>query len=66
MGAQVIEKHFKIDDQMKCVDASVSITENNMKLMVDEIRVIESILGDNTVDLLDSELEAVFFRRKTN
>ena len=30
-GAQIIEKHFRIDEKMDCVDAPVSISESQLK-----------------------------------
>jgi sialic acid synthase SpsE len=45
-GAQIIEKHFKIDEAMECIDAPVSITETQMKKLVQEICRVERILGE--------------------
>ncbi|MFQ5788042.1 MAG: N-acetylneuraminate synthase family protein, partial [Thermodesulfobacteriota bacterium] len=44
-GAQIIEKHYRIDADMNCIDEPVSITELQMKKMVEEIRRIEKIFG---------------------
>ena len=64
-GAQIIEKHYKIDDDMDCVDAPVSITEDQMKRLVSEIRRLERILGDNTVSMREAEKGCEIFRRHT-
>ena len=37
-GAQILEKHFKIDENFECIDSPVSITEVQMKKLVNEIR----------------------------
>jgi sialic acid synthase SpsE len=62
-GAQVIEKHFKIDDNMDCVDAPVSISESQLKELVSGIREIEKIFGDGFMGITSAEKEIVPFRR---
>ena len=62
-GAQIIEKHYKIDKDMDCVDAPVSITEEQMKKMVNEIRMLENILGSGEFGLRESEKSCEIFRR---
>lgn len=64
-GAQVIEKHFKIDENMDCVDAPVSITEAQMKRMVEEIRRIEEIFGRGEFGARKAEKDIKIFRRYT-
>lgn len=64
-GAQVIEKHFKIDENMDCVDAPVSITEAQMKRMVEEIRRIEEIFGRGEFGARKAEKDITIFRRYT-
>jgi N,N'-diacetyllegionaminate synthase len=64
LGSQIIEKHFKIDDEMDCIDAAVSITEKQTKRLVDEIRILEMILGSEEVDLTVAEKDSYAFRRK--
>ena len=51
-GAQVIEKHFKIDQTMDCVDESVPITELQLRELVQGIREIEDIFGNGFLELL--------------
>jgi sialic acid synthase SpsE len=63
MGAQVIEKHYKIDDLMPCVDAPVSITESQMTCLVNEIRSIEKILGNGEVGVSEIQKPTLIFRR---
>ena len=64
MGAQIIEKHFRINESMSCVDAPVSISENQMKKMVEEIRLLETIQGDKKFGVRGVEKETEIFRRK--
>lgn len=64
-GAQIIEKHYKIDDDMSCIDAPVSISEGKMRDLVDEIRVIEQIMGNSGVNMTDVQQSASIFRRPT-
>ena len=62
-GAQVIEKHFKIDEHMECIDSSVSITEEQTKEMVLQIRRIENIFGSGTIATTPPQKSAEIFRR---
>ena len=64
VGAQIIEKHYKINDTMACVDAPVSISELQMKKMINEIRRLEDILGDDTVVIRETEKPCEMFRRR--
>jgi N,N'-diacetyllegionaminate synthase len=62
-GAQVIEKHFKIDQSMECVDESVSITELQLRELVLGIREIEDIFGNGFLGITDAQKEILKFRR---
>jgi N,N'-diacetyllegionaminate synthase len=64
-GAQIIEKHYKIDEAMDCIDAPVSITEVQMQEMVTRIRSLETIMGSYIVSLTDIQQPATIFRRET-
>ena len=64
LGAQIIEKHYKINEEMSCVDASVSITEKQMKTLVSDIRFIEEAIGKVKKDLVALEKDAIKYRRK--
>tara|TARA_B100001758_G_scaffold208316_1_gene189879 strand:+ start:942 stop:1775 length:834 start_codon:yes stop_codon:yes gene_type:complete len=66
MGAQIIEKHYKIDENMDCVDAPVSITEKQMSELGVELRKLEKILGNPSIGLFDVEKGAEQFRRPTD
>lgn len=45
LGACVIEKHFTLSKQMYGPDAQFSATPEEMKILVDNIRAVEKILG---------------------
>ena len=62
-GAQVLEKHFMLDSSMDCVDAPVSITEEQMTTLVKGVRRLERILGDGRVDLTEAQKGALIFKR---
>jgi len=64
-GAQIIEKHYKIDESMDCVDGPVSITQKQMEEMVKEIRRIEKIFGQSELGVTDSQTAATVLRRYT-
>ena len=64
-GAQILEKHYKIDDSMDCVDSPVSITENQMKDLVQETRRAEIIMGNSELNIRECEKGSLMFRRKS-
>ena len=64
LGANVIEKHFKLNKYHKCVDSPVSITGDQLKKLKDEIDNIEKILGQPKFGIRDSEKASVIFKRK--
>jgi sialic acid synthase SpsE len=63
-GAQIIEKHFKLDGQDDCIDNPVSITTTQTKKMVEEIRRVERILGDGVVHSTEAQRSTEPYRRK--
>jgi len=64
-GAQVIEKHFKIDDDFECIDSAVSITEKQTKDLVEQVRRIEKIFSSEEFGIRKSERDIQKFRRKS-
>ncbi len=62
-GAQVLEKHFMIDEDRDCVDAPVSITEKQMGEMVTQVRALEEIMGAGKVELTEAQKEFTWLRR---
>jgi sialic acid synthase SpsE len=65
-GAQIIEKHFKVDDRMECIDAPVSITAAQFTKMIDEIRRIEKIFNGGEQGVRAAEKGTLPFRRFSN
>ena len=55
MGAKIIEKHFKLSDNDKCVDAKVSISPKKMSKLVNEITKIKKIIGKVKFGVKDIE-----------
>jgi sialic acid synthase SpsE len=64
-GAQIIEKHFKINESFECIDSPVSITEVQMKKLVEEIRTLERVFGYENFGVRGVEKETEAFRRAT-
>jgi len=64
-GAQILEKHFKIDEEFECIDSPVSITEIQMKRLVKEVRDLEKIFGDESFGLREAEKRVEIFRRSS-
>jgi N,N'-diacetyllegionaminate synthase len=62
-GAQILEKHFKIDENMDCIDSAVSITEKQLKELVNRVRKVEKIFGDVKFGVRSAEKEIAQYRR---
>ncbi len=56
MGATVIEKHFKLNDEVGGADASFSVNEQDFKILVDEIRLAELAMGIESYELTDKQI----------
>lgn len=63
-GARVLEKHFKINADMDCVDAPVSIDQEQMKKLIKETRRLETILGSPELKMRDIEKPFQWLRRE--
>ena len=55
-GASVIEKHFKLNDNVGGPDASFSINEQEFKFLVDEVRKVELVMGIDSYDLSPKQI----------
>ena len=55
-GASVIEKHFKLNDNVGGPDASFSINEQEFKFLVDEVRKAELVMGIDSYDLSPKQI----------
>lgn len=65
LGAKVIEKHFTLDRRMEGPDHKASLEPDELKLMVDSIRNIESALGDGIKQPAESEKKNIAVARKS-
>jgi pseudaminic acid synthase len=63
MGATVIEKHFKLNDDVGGADASFSINETDFKYLVDQVRLAESAMGIETYELTDKQISGKRYGR---
>lgn len=57
LGANVIEKHIKLDDGEETVDSFFSLTIAQFKMMIEEIRRAQAAVGVVTYDLTEKALE---------
>lgn len=65
VGARVIEKHYMINEDDDCIDAPVSISENQMLNLVSEIRKLEKIIGNPIYGVTESQKNSLIFRRSS-
>ena len=64
MGARVIEKHFKLLNDNKCIDAAVSLDEKQFAKMISEIEWARKIQGKVKFGIKNEEKTAKIFLRK--
>ena len=62
-GAQVIEKHFKLNDKVGGADAAFSLNEQQFKSLVDDVRIAEKALGNVTYKLTKKQISGKRFGR---
>lgn len=65
MGATVIEKHFTLDKNMEGPDHKASLNVEELKEMVDDIRAVETIMGNGVKQPMISELNTRIVARKS-
>lgn len=65
LGAEIIEKHFTLDNTMEGPDHKASLNPIELKEMVDAIRNIEKALGDSNKKTSDSEKDNKLITRKS-
>jgi pseudaminic acid synthase len=63
LGAQVIEKHLCLSRKIKTVDSFFSIEPNELKDLVDNIRITEKALGGVNYGITKKESSSKVFRR---
>ena len=62
-GAQILEKHYKVSADMDCIDAAVSISEEQFSEMVRETRRLEKILGKGVPEATPAQEGIKQYRR---
>jgi len=55
MGAKVIEKHYTLDRSMTGSGHAFSVTPDDLKKMVDNIRITEQVLGSSEISVYPAE-----------
>jgi len=65
LGASVIEKHFKIDDNHDCPDKAVSLTTDGFKEMVEKVNNAIFIMGDGGIQYKGREADTARAARKS-
>lgn len=63
LGATVLEKHFCISREIENPDASFSMTPEEFKEMVQQVRACEAALGEARYGVAKQEESSVVFRR---
>lgn len=63
MGANIIEKHFCLSREIENPDASFSMTPEEFKTMVEDIRNVEKAKGNIAYGVMEQEKSSVVFRR---
>lgn len=63
LGACIIEKHFKLPNSGGGPDSAFSITPEELKTLVDGVRMVEQALGDVDYTVTEKELNNRCFRR---
>lgn len=63
LGANIIEKHFCLNREIENPDASFSMTAEEFKKMVEEIRLVEKAIGTPSYGITQSEQSNMVFRR---
>ena len=65
MGAEVIEKHFTLDRKLEGPDHVASLEPNELKFMVEQIRLVEKAKGDGNKVVAKSEIKNIPIARKS-
>lgn len=63
LGACIIEKHFKLSDSTEGPDSSFSITPDELKMLVESVRMVEQAMGDVDYSVTQKEMDNRCFRR---
>jgi N-acetylneuraminate synthase/pseudaminic acid synthase len=63
LGSCMIEKHFKLNDDIETVDSFFSLNESQFSLLVSDIRLVEKSLGEVNYDIAPSAKKSLSGRR---
>jgi pseudaminic acid synthase len=63
LGAQIIEKHFILDKNIKSVDSEFSLDKKELAQMVKSLRETEKLLGEEQLILTDKAKESKHYSR---
>jgi sialic acid synthase SpsE len=63
-GAKIIEKHFTLDKKLPGPDHKASLEPNELKQMIEQIREVETMLGDGKKAPRKSELKYIKIVRR--
>jgi len=65
LGANIIEKHFTVDKKLPGVDHHLSFNPKEMTRMVQEVRLVEKMLGRKELFVKESEKETRMMARRS-
>lgn len=63
LGAKVIEKHVRLDEEVESADSGFSMKMSEFKKMVDDVRNAKLIIGKPTYELTENEKNGLSGRR---
>jgi pseudaminic acid synthase len=63
LGADVIEKHFTLSRRIETPDSFFSIEPQELKELVENVRIVEKALGEVHCELTEDEKKSRIFRR---
>jgi sialic acid synthase SpsE len=55
MGAKLIERHFTIDKDFEGFDHKISLLPNELKLMIEQIRLVPQVVGSGKKEVSETE-----------
>ncbi len=64
LGANIIEKHIKIDENHKCIDHPVSITGKQLNQLSNELKKLKKIINKPVFGVKKEEKNSTIFKRK--
>ena len=65
LGAEIIEKHFTLDNEMKGPDHKASATPDILEKLVKGIRIVEESLGSKEKEPVEAEIKNKIVARKS-